>query len=567
MMLKMKEELCQAKDGIIQEIVSLVDAPWCSTFTENIPGDFTECTDAREVRGAAFSIVKPTPVKKPHLIAWSKECAELLNLSPITPTLPETSLVLSGSAIPREATPFSLCYGGHQFGSWAGQLGDGRAITLGSLPTRGSNTLLQEVQLKGAGKTPYSRSADGRAVLRSSIREFIAREAMHYLVIPTTRALSLIGTGELVLRDVMYDGNPLYEPGAIVARVAPTFLRFGNFELYASRGEYSILKAITDWTICQWFPELVSSASSTPVIGEESYLRWFSEVCRRTALMIVHWYRVGFTHGVMNTDNMSILGLTIDYGPYGFLDNVDFFWTPNTTDLPGRRYCFGRQAAVAQWNLGCLAEAISPLIDDTEALAQEVYQFKGQFEREYEVMIAEKLGFSLIEPESVSQAVALYKNFISWSSEIETDYTLFFRLITDLSLDELLDKKQVINRINSVVYGSPQLEQVLAWLELYCQTVKSWNIDDQTRRNRMQRVNPCYIPRNYLLQEIIVSAEEGDFEPLRNYADILRNPYTWHTGSDSGSDTASDIGSDRWAAKRPDWARKKVGCSMLSCSS
>jgi uncharacterized protein YdiU (UPF0061 family) len=254
--------------------------------------------------------------------------------------------------------PYAARYGGHQFGVWAGQLGDGRAITLGELMPRPGERW--ELQLKGAGRTPYSRTADGRAVLRSSVREFLCSEAMHFLGVPTTRALSLVATGDIVVRDMFYDGNPMPEPGAVVCRVAPSFVRFGNFEIHASRGENELLQRLADYIITEHFKEL---GPPTP----EVYKLWFEEVCRRTGVMIAHWMRVGFVHGVMNTDNMSILGLTIDYGPYGWLEGYDPAWTPNTTDLPGRRYAYGRQPDVAAWNLARLANALGPLIEDVPA--------------------------------------------------------------------------------------------------------------------------------------------------------------------------------------------------------
>ena len=240
--------------------------------------------------------------------------------------------------------------GGHQFGHWAGQLGDGRAISLGEAVLADGQR--RELQLKGAGPTPYSRSADGRAVLRSSIREFLCSEAMHHLGIPTTRALSLVGTGEGVVRDMFYDGHPEVEPGAIVCRVAPSFLRFGHFELPSQRGDTSLLQALADFCIARDFPHLRGR-------GEPLYADWFAEVCERTARLVAGWMRVGFVHGVLNTDNMSILGLAIDYGPYGWIDAYDPDWTPNTTDATGRRYRFGWQPRVANWNLGQLARALA----------------------------------------------------------------------------------------------------------------------------------------------------------------------------------------------------------------
>ncbi|HLM52293.1 MAG TPA: protein adenylyltransferase SelO family protein, partial [Pseudoxanthomonas sp.] len=281
-------------------------------FLAALPGDPRTGPGIREVRGAAWSRVDPTPVSAPRLIAWSPEVAALLDLEEADIASPAFAEVFGGNALLPGMQPYAANYGGHQFGNWAGQLGDGRAISLGEIVNRAGQRW--ELQLKGAGRTPYSRSADGRAVLRSSIREFLCSEAMHHLGVPTTRALSLVATGERVVRDMFYDGNAAPEPGAIVCRVAPSFLRFGNFELPTSRGDYGLLRQLADFTIERDFPELQGD-------GEALYAAWFASVCERTALMIAHWMRVGFVHGVMNTDNMSILGLTIDYGPYGWIDD------------------------------------------------------------------------------------------------------------------------------------------------------------------------------------------------------------------------------------------------------
>jgi len=305
--------------------------------------------------------------------------------------------------------------GGHQFGNWAGQLGDGRAINLGEvLNQKGEHWTLQ---LKGAGPTPYSRTADGLAVLRSSVREFLCSEAMYHLGVPTTRALSLVLTGEQVLRDMFYDGNPQREPGAVVCRVAPSFLRFGNYQIFASRGEIEPLQKLVDYTIRTDFPELGEPS-------REVYLRWFEEVCRRTADMIIHWMRVGFVHGVMNTDNMSILGLTIDYGPYGWLEDYDPNWTPNTTDAAGRQ--------IALWNLVQLANAIFPLIEDAEPLQQSLDEYADGFEQGFQQMMADKLGFSTLQRETDLPLIEELQQVLQL---VETDMTIFFRQLAFLKAE------------------------------------------------------------------------------------------------------------------------------------
>ncbi|MDD2843000.1 MAG: YdiU family protein, partial [Tolumonas sp.] len=339
-------------------------------FIHELPGDPLTVNQTRQVNAAFWSTVTPTPVPQPQLIASSAEVAALLGLTPADLQQPEWVAALSGNELLDGMSPFATCYGGHQFGQWAGQLGDGRAISLGELLHAQQRW---ELQLKGAGPTPYSRRADGRAVLRSSIREFLCSEAMFHLGVPTTRALSLVLTGDAIWRDMFYDGNPKAEPGAIVCRVAPSFIRFGHFQLPAMRGELSQLNQLIDFTIDRDFPHLLAEPA------EQRRALWFREICRTTAKLMVEWTRVGFVHGVMNTDNMSILGLTIDYGPYGWIDNFDLHWTPNTTDAEGLRYCFGRQPAIARWNLQRLAEALATVIPDQAIFSEGITAFDEVF--------------------------------------------------------------------------------------------------------------------------------------------------------------------------------------------
>src|ERR1700737_2508036 len=368
----------------LSETVDLATLEFDDSFARTLPGDPETRNFVRQVSGASYSPVSPTPVPAPRLLAWSDKCAALLGVSrPTTDTGP-TVAILAGNGLAPSMHPYAARYGGHQFGTWAGQLGDGRAITLGELTPRPGERW--ELQLKGAGPTPYSRTADGRAVLRSSIREFLCSEAMHFLGVPTTRALSLVRTGDVVIRDMFYDGNPEPELGAVVCRVAPSFVGFGNFEIHASRGENDSLQRLADYIITQHFKEL---GPPSPRV----YERWFEEICRRTGVMIAHWMRVGFVHGVMNTDNMSILGLTIDYGPYGWIENYDPNWTPNTTDAQGRRYRFGAQPQIALWDLPPFANARLPLIEEIVPLEEALSAYTETFEACWQQMMAQKLGF------------------------------------------------------------------------------------------------------------------------------------------------------------------------------
>src|SRR3954465_8446298 len=393
-------------------------------FVRELPADPETGPRRRQVHRALYSRVDPTPVAQPSLIAYSPEVAALLGIDEREIESQKFAEVFAGNVLIEGMEPYAANYGGHQFGQWAGQLGDGRAISLGEVLTPAGQRW--ELQLKGAGQTPYSRTADGRAVLRSSIREFLCSEAMHHLGVPTTRALSLVATGEPVLRDMFYDGHPRDEPGAIVCRVAPSFIRFGNFELPAARGDIQLLEQLIDSTIERNFPEIKARQESKSAMRAE----WFADVCRRTALMIVHWMRVGFVHGVMNTDNMSILGLTIDYGPYGWIDDYDPEWTPNTTDAGGRRYRFGAQEEIAYWNLARLAEALAPVFGSIDPLQAGLERYLEELSNSTMANVAAKLGFTRFQEDDLP----LIRDLHQLLHEAEVDMTIFFRRLADVDL-------------------------------------------------------------------------------------------------------------------------------------
>lgn len=531
---------------------TLASLSFDNRFTRELPADPETVNRRRQVTGACYSRVQPVRVAGPRLLAYSKEAAALLGLSAEACQSREFVQVFSGNDLLPGMDPYATCYGGHQFGNWAGQLGDGRAINLGEIINQRDERWA--LQLKGAGPTPYSRTADGLAVLRSSVREFLCSEAMFHLGVPTTRALSLIQTGEPVERDMFYDGHPREEPGAVVCRIAPSFTRFGSFEIFASRGDIKVLKQLLDYTIRVDFPHL---GDPSPAV----YIQWFDEVCRRTADLMVHWMRVGFVHGVMNTDNMSILGLTLDYGPYGWLDNYDPDWTPNTTDAAGRRYRFGHQPQIAQWNLAQLANAVYPLIQDVNPLQQAVDNFAGRYQREWKTMMARKLGLSAFEPHTDD---ALIKELLLILPSIETDMTIFYRRLADLGISaespaEISDEAIMAPLMDAYYVSSQVTGEYKAaignWLRGYIFRARKDNTPPETRRLHMNAVNPKYVLRNYLAQEAIDKAEAGDFSLIGELLDLLRHPY------------ADQPGKEKFAEKRPDWARHRAGCSMLSCSS
>lgn len=509
-----------------------------SRFVDSLPGDPLPHNEPRQVHGALWSKALPTPVSAPTLLAYSREVAAQLALSEEALNEPAFLSVLAGNAPPPGVTPFAANYGGHQFGHWAGQLGDGRAIGLGEL-----NGF--ELQLKGAGPTPYSRRGDGRAVLRSSIREFLCSEAMHHLGVPTTRALCLVLTGDRVVRDMFYDGHPEPEPGAIVCRVAKSFLRFGNFELCASRDDVALLRQLGAFTLTHYFPHLGAPS-------KDSFAGLLTEVAQRTASLMAQWQAVGFVHGVMNTDNMSMLGLTIDYGPYGWVDDFDPAWTPNTTDAEQRRYRFGNQPGIGLWNIERLGVALLPLMEDDESLVEAaMLAYQRTFEEEASLRFTAKLGLTPRDG-----TVELTHSLFSFLAAEETDMTLFFRALCDVVESE--QPAPFPDALRVAFYGTPSdahLARGLEWLRTWWDRTREEAATPAVLAERMRSVNPKYVLRNYLAQEAIDAAHAGDASGVTTLLEVLRRPFDEQPGQ------------EKFAQKRPDWARSKPGCSALSCSS
>ncbi|KAJ3694656.1 hypothetical protein LUZ60_000033 [Juncus effusus] len=544
--------------------VKLEEMNWDHSFVRELPGDPRSDLMPREVLHACYSKVTPSAeVENPKLISWSKSVADLLDLDPEEFERPDFPLLFSGSTPLVGASTYSQCYGGHQFGTWAGQLGDGRAITLGEiLNSKGERF---ELQLKGAGKTPYSRFADGLAVLRSSVREFLCSEAMHGLGIPTTRALCLVMTGKSVVRDMFYDGNPKEEPGAIVCRVAQSFLRFGSYQIHASRDkeDLEIVRLLADYTIKHHYPHIenlqksdslsfeVTEADSPQIdLTSNKYAAWAVEVAERTATLIARWQGVGFTHGVLNTDNMSVLGLTIDYGPFGFLDAFDPSFTPNTTDLPGRRYCFANQPDVGLWNVAQFATSLAAGGLVTKEEANYVMERYGtKFMDEYQSIMTKKLGLKKYNKQLISR---LLNNM----AVDKVDYTNFFRLLCNVKADPTVSEKDLLAPLKAVLLdiGKERKEAWVSWLQTYIEELVSSEIPDEERKSLMNSVNPKYILRNYLCQSAIDAAEQGDYEELNRLLKVMERPY---------DDQPS---MEKYARLPPAWAYRPGVC-MLSCSS
>ncbi len=528
----------------LSDYIPLEDLQFDNRFVHELPADPEPDNYRRQVYSACYSRVTPTIVAKPELIAYSIDMAELLNLSKQDCESKEFSEIFVGNRLLPGMEPFACCYGGHQFGQWAGQLGDGRAINLGEVVNKQGKHLT--LQLKGAGLTPYSRSADGLAVLRSSVREFLCSEAMHHLGIPTTRALSVILTGKNVSRDMFYDGNPQIEAGAVVCRVAESFTRFGSFQIFTARDDLDSLKQLLDFTIRSDFPHLGEPSNSV-------YQQWFYEVCRKTAEMIIHWQRVGFVHGVMNTDNMSVLGQTIDYGPYGWLENYDPDWTPNTTDAKTRRYRFGNQPKIAYWNLVQLANAIFPLIKRAEPLQKAVDSYLSIFESGWQSMMAAKLGLLNFQQ---SEDLILIEDLLKLLQDCEIDMTLFFRGLADIGGKQPeTDFFALLENCSYISIDAEQKHLAGLWFNTYQSRLQQQNRPDAERRTAMNAINPKYVLRNYMAQLAIDKAEQGDYSLVKELLELLRHPY----------DDQPDR--NHFAAKRPDWAKHRAGCSMLSCSS
>lgn len=502
-------------------------------FTEKFPGDFSGNGMQRQTPDVLFSTVSPEEFPKPELIVFNQNLLAEIGLGKYEPKdLP----FLAAQNLPENITPYATAYAGHQFGNWAGQLGDGRAIFAGEIENNfGKKT---EIQWKGAGATPYSRHADGRAVLRSSLREYLMSEAMHHLHVPTSRALSLCFTGEDVVRDILYSGHPKPEKGAVVVRTAESFLRFGHFEFLSSAKNYDSLKKLADDTIKNYFPEIQENHPG-------KYTEWFQKISERTADLMVEWFRIGFVHGVMNTDNMSALGLTIDYGPFSMMDEYDLAFTPNTTDLPGRRYAFGEQGKIAQWNLWQLGNALFPLIKDEKSLEEILNNFGDYFWQKHDQMLANKFGFENLKPSDEDF-------FVEWQhvlQDLKLDYTLFFSYLEKYS-------ENISCSLQNISYKNltpEELQRAENFLQKYVARLSENNIPREESLKIMQENNPKFILRNYLLFECIAEVETRNYTLLNKIITALQRPY-------------EEIFPE-FSVKRPEKYNGKPGASMLSCSS
>lgn len=437
--------------------------------------------------------VEPTPLPKPYLVSFNPSVAELIGLDASEANKPEFVEYFTGNKTLPGSEPIAAIYAGHQFGVWVSQLGDGRAILLGEAVNKEGKRF--DIQLKGAGMTPFSRMGDGRAVLRSTIREYLCSEAMHALGIPTTRALCITGSDSPVYRESV-------ETAAALTRVAPTHVRFGTFELFASRGQMEQVKQLADYVIEGHYPHLVHD--------EGKYLEFLREVVSRTAKTLAAWQGVGFAHGVMNTDNMSIIGLTIDYGPFGFLDEFDPTFICNHSDHGGR-YAYHQQPNIGLWNLGCFAQTLLSLIDRESAIAA-LDEYEAIFVTEYFRIMRAKLGLF----EQFDEDSELISDLLLQMQQSATDYTRFFRRLCDFDFTpgaENWDLKGML--VDPAGFDK--------WATRYRERVSCEPLSD--RRERMKKVNPKYVLRNHLAQQAIEKAEAGDFSEVAKLLLILQNPF------------------------------------------
>lgn len=463
--------------------------------------------------------VRPTPVPDPYLVSFNPDAAALLDLDPAEAARPEFAQYFAGNRLLPGSDPVAMRYAGHQFGSWVPQLGDGRAILLGEV--RNAQGERWDLHLKGAGPTAYSRHGDGRAVLRSSIREYLCSEAVHGLGIPTTRALCVVGTDLPVYRE-----RP--ETGALVVRLAPSHVRFGSFELFASRGQVDELRTLADHVIDGHFPGLTGR--------DDRYVRLYEEVVARTADLLAQWQAVGFAHGVMNTDNMSVLGLTLDYGPFGFVEGFDPGHVCNHSDHTGR-YAFDQQPGVAHWNLARLGEALTPLAP-VEALTEVLRTYPGRFNDRLDALMRAKLGLA----RRLDGDTDLWLGALDVLAGQRADYTGFFRALGGFD-----PRPGAENAGLRGLFGCPTGFD--AWAEQYRTRLEQEPELPADRRAGMDRVNPRYVLRNHLAQRAIERAEAKDYSEVERLLDLLRDPFTDRPGM------------GEYAAPDPAGRRLVVSCS------
>src|SRR5262245_34658663 len=486
---------------------TLVDLPFDNTYAR-LPATF-------------YQRVEPTPVPDPYLVAFNPDAARLIDLDPAEAQKADFVEYFAGNKLLPGSEPVAMKYAGHQFGSWVPQLGDGRAILLGEVKNAAGERW--DLHLKGAGKTMFSRFGDGRAVLRSSIREYLCGEALHALGVPTTRSLCIVGTDLEVYRESV-------ESGAIIVRMAPSHVRFGSFEVFAHRGQTELVKTLADFVIDQHYPHLKDA--------ENKYATFLREVVARTARLIAKWQSVGFAHGVLNTDNMSILGLTLDYGPYGFMEDFDPGFVCNHSDETGR-YAFDQQPRIGYWNLGALAQSLLSVLEVEEAKAA-LNTYPDMFNARMHELMCEKLGLATRREGDQS----LWTGLLDVLARARADYTIFFRRLGTFSTAAAADNAAVRSLF-------PDPAELSAWAERYRERLQAERSVDPERQARMNRANPKYVLRNYLAQIAIEKAQRKDYSEVDRLRSVLQMPF----------DEQPEM--EHYAQRAPEWGRHL----QISCSS
>jgi serine/tyrosine/threonine adenylyltransferase len=471
-----------------------------------------------------YTRLEPTPLPAPYLVCASESAAKLIGLDASEFQTAQFVETFTGNALLPDSMPLAAVYSGHQFGVWAGQLGDGRAILLGDTPApniEGPNVL--ELQLKGAGLTPYSRMGDGRAVLRSSIREFLCSEAMAALDIPSSRALCVTGSDQRVMRETV-------ETAAVTTRMAPTFVRFGSFEHWYYNDKHEELKILADYVIARFYPQLREAGNP--------YQAMLTEVTRRTAELMAHWQAVGFMHGVMNTDNMSILGQTLDYGPFGFMEAFNPQHICNHTDQQGR-YSYAMQPRIGNWNCYALGQALLPLIGEPDDVHVALQVYSSAYTEKMEALLHAKLGLQTRQAEDKT----LFDDMFAIMQASHVDFTLFFRRLGNLRIDDQSSDEPLRDLfIDRAAFD--------AWAVQYRARLVQEGSRDDARRVAMHAVNPKYVLRNYLAQIAIDKAQSKDFSETEKLLRVLEHPFDEQPEN------------EHYAALPPDWASElEVSCS------
>ena len=471
--------------------------------------------------GVFFTRLPPAPLPEPYMVGFSEAAGSLIGIG--EDEVPALTEALAGNRQVVGSDPLAAVYSGHQFGVYVPRLGDGRALLLGE--AIGPTGEHWELQLKGSGKTPYSRMGDGRAVLRSSIREFLGSEALHHLCVPTTRALAVIGSDQPVIRETV-------ETAAVTLRMSPTFIRFGSFEYFYWTQQYDALRQLADYVIARFYPECRTAP--------QPYLAFLEQVARRTARLVAQWQGVGFCHGVLNTDNMSILGITIDYGPFGFMDAFDGGYICNHSDVNGR-YAYNMQPQIAHWNLYALGQALIALTEDTDATRIAIDSYLNEYAEAIDTVFRTKLGLATKQPEDEE----LIAGVMDLLQATHADWTIFWRALSTLQVDGG-------DKVRDLMADRAAFDE---WAARYRTRLRAEGSNDEERAQRMNRVNPKYILRNHLAEVAIRRARGGDgerdFGEVARLLKVLQRPYDEQPEFES------------YAQEPPDWARTLE----LSCSS